>query len=144
MSPLGAGPVPVDVVWTPLRSPWRWPLAAATAVTAVAHVPVIGPHLHEAPYMGEEFIVLTLACLALGIAALICDSPAVYGLTIATCGLAIFGFVATRLIAFPSLGDDVGNWLEPLAVLSVMAEGAAAAAAVKGLRAGARRSAAAR
>lgn len=122
------------VAWTPLRSPWRWPLAAATAVTAVAHLPVIGPHLHEAPYMGEEFIVLTTACLLLGIAALVCDSRAVYGLTVATCGLAIVGYVATRLIGFPLLADDVGKWLEPLGLVSVLAEALAVLAAINGLK----------
>ncbi len=78
-----------DLLWTPLHSRWRWPLVAATVVTAAAHLPVIAPHLREAPYMGEEFIVLTIACLLLGLAAVICDSPAVYGLTVVTCGLAI-------------------------------------------------------
>jgi len=130
----GAGaPAPGDVFWAPLRTPWRWPLAAATAVTAAAHLPVIGPHLREAPYMGGEFIVLTLACLALGLAALTCDSPAVYALTVATCGLAIGGYAATRLTAFPYLADDVGNWLEPLGVVSVMAETLAVVAATAGL-----------
>jgi len=117
----------------PLLSPWRWPLAAATAVTAGAHVPVIGPHLHEAPYMGEEFVVLTVACLLLGLAALTCDSRAVYSAAILICGLALVGYVATRLIAFPQLADDVGNWLEPLGVVSVLAETAAVVIAVLGL-----------
>ncbi len=126
---------PVGYLWEPLHSPWRWPLAAATAVTAAAHLPVIGPHLHQAPYMGEEFIVLTAACLLLGLAAVICDSAGVYSLTAVTCGLAIVGYVATRLIAFPQLADDVGNWLEPLGVVSVLAEGIAFITAISCLRA---------
>lgn len=95
---------------------------AALAIGAGAHLPVIAPHLQEAPYMGEEFVVLTAACLLLGLAALVCDSPAVYALTVLTCGLAVAGYVATRLVAFPLLADDVGNWLEPLGVISVLAE----------------------
>lgn len=120
-------------MWTPLHSRWRWPLVGATVVTATAHLPVIEPHLDQAPYMGEEFIVLTVACLLLGLAAVMCDSPVVYGLTVLTCGLAILGYVATRLVAFPQLADDVGNWLEPLGVVSVLAETAAVITAVNGL-----------
>ncbi len=122
-----------DFLWTPLLSPWRWPLAAATVVTAAAHLPVIRPHLHEAPYMGEEFVVLTAACLLLGLSAVTCDSRAVYSATILTCGLALVGYVATRLVAFPLLADDVGNWLEPLGVVSVLAETTAVVTAVNGL-----------
>lgn len=46
-----------------------------------------------------------------------------------TCGLAILGYIATRLIAFPELAGDVGNWFEPLGVVSVLAECAAVAIA---------------
>jgi len=122
-----------DFLWTPLQSRWRWPLIAATLVTAAAHVPVIEPHLRDAPYMGEEFIVLTLACVLLGLAAFVCDSPVVYSLTVVTCGLAILGYVATRLMAFPLLADDVGNWFEPFGVVSVLAEFVAVVAVVNGL-----------
>jgi len=133
MTSIEEGRVVDDFLWTPQHSPWRGPLAAATAVTAAAHLPVIGPHLREAPYMGEEFIVLTAACLLLGLAAVICDSRAVYSLTVLTCGLALAGYAATRLIAFPQLADDVGNWLEPLGVVSVLAETAAVIIAIQGL-----------
>lgn len=121
-------------LWTPRDRPWRWLLALAATVSAVAHLPVISPHLAEAPYIGEEFIVLTVACLLLAVAAICCDSAAVYGLGILTCGLAVVGYVATRLIAFPQLADDVGNWLEPLGVVSVLAESMVVLAATFGLR----------
>jgi hypothetical protein len=105
-----------------LDSSLRWPLAAATAVAAGAHVPVIGPHLDEAPYMGVLFLVLTSACLTLAGAALAYDTAAVYAASVATCSLAVIGYAATRLVAFPLLADDVGNWLEPLGVVSVGSE----------------------
>ncbi|MGI8867814.1 MAG: hypothetical protein ACR2F6_02910 [Mycobacteriales bacterium] len=111
-----------SVFWTPLRSRARWPLVAATLVAAAAHGPVIAPHLAEAPYMGEEFIVLTAACLGLSIAAAACDSLAVYLLVASTCGLAVLGYLATRSVAFPDRHDDVGNCLEPLGVVCAAAE----------------------
>jgi len=106
------------------RSGWRWLMIAAMVIAAAAHLPVIGPHLDEAPYMGVLFIVLSTACLALAVAVAGWDTPAVYALSALTCGLAVLGYAATRLLAFPMLADDVGNWLEPLGVVSVVSEAA--------------------
>ncbi|MDT4938607.1 MAG: hypothetical protein QOG80_2278 [Pseudonocardiales bacterium] len=115
------------------KSPLRWPLALAAALAAVAHIPVIGSHLHEAPYMGVLFIVLTAACLALATGALTYDSPAIYAASAVTCSLAVVGYAVTRLIALPMLADDVGNWLEPLGIVSVAAELVVVALAVAAL-----------
>lgn len=104
------------------RSPWRYPVAAGALVAASAHIPVISSHLDEAPYMGSLFIVLTVACSALAVGLLLLDDRAVYGLAVLTCGLAIVGYVATRLVAFPQLSDDVGDWAEPLGVVAIAAE----------------------
>ena len=117
-----------------LHRPERRVLAAAALVAAAAHVPVIGPHLEEAPYMGVLFVVLTVACAALATAVLLRDTVAVYGLAALTCGLAVIGYAATRLVAFPLLADDVGNWLEPLGVVSVLSEVVVVTAAVTALR----------
>ena len=111
-----------DFFWLPMRSGWRWALAVCAAVGALAHLPVSPEHLREAPYMGEEFIVLAVGCALIGAAAVICDSAALYLLAVTACGLAITGYVATRVVAFPSLADDVGNWFEPLGVVSILAE----------------------
>jgi hypothetical protein len=105
-----------------LGSAARWPLAVAALVAALAHVPVVRPHLDEAPYMGVLFIVLTVGCLVLAAAVLVRDSPAVYAASAVTCGGAIVGYAATRVVAFPMLADDVGNWFEPLGVVSVVSE----------------------
>jgi hypothetical protein len=108
-------------------------MAIAALVAAVAHLPVIGPHLEEAPYMGVLFVVLTVGCAAIALAAVIRDSAAVYALAVLTCGLAVLGYVATRLVGFPMLADDVGNWLEPLGVVSVLSESVVVVAAVRAL-----------
>jgi hypothetical protein len=117
----------------PLGTRQRWTLAGAATIAAAAHIPVIAPHLDEAPYMGALFILLTAACVALAAAALIHDSAVVYALTALTCGLAIIGYIATRLVPFPMLADDVGNWLEPLGVVSILTEAVAVIAAVTAL-----------
>jgi hypothetical protein len=111
----------------------RWLVAAAALVAAIAHVPVIGPHLHEAPYMGVLFILLTVACLGIAVAICLRDSAALYAAAVVTCGPAVLGYAATRLVPFPMLADDVGNWLEPLGVLSVASELVVVAAAASAL-----------
>lgn len=116
------------------RSPLRWVVAGAALVAAIAHIPVTGPHLHEAPYMGVLFILLTVACLALAATLLVADVPAVYAAMTVVCGLAIVGYAATRLVAFPLLSDDVGNWFEPLGVVSVLSEAVVVVAAFLALR----------
>ena len=127
-----------SVLTEPLRRRQRSVLAVGALVAAAAHVPVIGPHLDEAPYMGVLFVVLTVGCAAIALAALVRDTAAVYGLAVLTCGLAVLGYVATRLVAFPMLADDVGNWLEPLGVVSVLSESVVVVAAIVALL-GARR-----
>jgi hypothetical protein len=103
-------------------SPARWLLVTAITVAAAAHVPVIAPHLEEAPYMGVLFILLTAACLAIGATIALFDASSGYLAAIPVCGAAVVGYAATRLFAFPQLADDVGNWFEPLGVLSVVTE----------------------
>lgn len=104
------------------RSRWRWPLALAAVVNVVAHVPVIGPHLSEAPYLAGLFALLITGCAVIAVAAVVCDSTAVYRAAIMVCGSAITAYLASRTIAFPGMADDVGNWLEPLGVLAIVAE----------------------
>ncbi len=118
---------------TRLGAPQRWTLALAASVAATAHIPVIAPHLHEAPYMGVLFIILTTACLVLAVAAVVRDTAAVYALASLTCGLAIVGYAATRLVAFPMLADDVGNWMEPLGIVSIVSETVVVASALSAL-----------
>jgi hypothetical protein len=50
------------------------------------------------------------------------------------CGAAVVGYVATRLTAFPQLADDVGNWFEPLGVVSVLTEALVVVLAVVAVR----------
>ncbi|SDY33364.1 hypothetical protein SAMN05661080_03124 [Modestobacter sp. DSM 44400] len=115
------------------RQGQRWVVAAAALVAGTAHLPVIAPHLAEAPYMGVLFVVLSAGCLAIAATIWFRDPAVLYVLAVGTCGLAVLGYAATRLVAFPLLGDDLGNWWEPLGVLSVGSETVAVAAAVSAL-----------
>lgn len=101
-------------------------LAAGMLLAAgAAHIPVIPSHLREAPYIGVLFILLTLACLAL--AALLTwhpHAPSYAAATIITAA-AITAYVLSRTIGLPMIEDDIGNWFEPLGIISVLTETAA-------------------
>jgi len=104
------------------RTTARAGLVPAAMIAAAAHVPIIAPHLEEAPYMGVLFVLFTVACL--GIAAAVALRPNVWAYAAAggVCGAGILTYAATRLVAFPQLADDVGRWFEPLGVVSVLSE----------------------
>ena len=108
----------------------RAALVVAIAVAAVAHIPVIAPHLDEAPYMGVLFIVFTVACFGLGVAVALTGKAWAYLASVAVCGAGVVTYAATRLVAFPQLSDDVGNWFEPLGVVSVISEAVVVALAL--------------
>ena len=118
-----------------LRSPDRMTGATALVVTAGTHIPLIGDHLHEAPYVGWLFIVLSVAALALAFVLTIADTPAVWALSGAVCLAAVIAFVASRTVGLPQIGDDVGNWTEALSYPALVAELIVVAASVGTLRA---------
>jgi hypothetical protein len=102
----------------------RWAVIGLLLVAAVAHVPVIPEHLEEAPYMGVLFICFTLAAFGLACVLARWPSPPWFVAAGTLCAAAVAAYVATRLIAFPELADDVGRWAEPLGVISICAESA--------------------
>jgi hypothetical protein len=106
-----------------LSASLRWPTAAALTVAAVAHVPVIPEHLREAPYMGVLFVAFTVVAMVLAlVVAMRGTASTAFVVSGVVCGLAIAAYCLTRLVAFPQLADDVGNWGEPLGVVSIASE----------------------
>jgi hypothetical protein len=120
--------------FVPLRSPLRWLMALAAVSAAAAHIPVTGHHLEEAPYMGVLFILLTIACVTLAMVAIVYDAAVVYLAAATICGLTIIGYAATRIVPFPMLEHDVGHWLEPLGVVSIIAETIVMVSSIAALR----------
>ena len=116
--------------YVPQLSGWALVAAGLAAGAAAAHLPVMPEHFRSAPYMGGLFGAFALVILALGAAILVLDSRWAYLALGSVCTLAVLTYGATRTFAFPDLADDVGNWWEPLGVLSVVLElGTAAACA---------------
>lgn len=108
-----------DIVPTKLR----WPAVAALFVAAGAHVPVIPEHLREAPYMGVLFVGFTAVAVALALLLAVRGAaPMPFAMAGLLCAAAIVAYCLTRLVAFPQLADDVGNWGEPAGVVSIASE----------------------
>ncbi|MGZ4469685.1 MAG: hypothetical protein ACXVXB_14465 [Nocardioidaceae bacterium] len=106
----------------PERSGARLPAAAAAVVGAAAHVPVTEDHLRQAPYIGVLFIGLEIALVVIAVLLLVRDSALVWTAAAVVPALAVVSYVVSRTIGLPQIGDDVGNWTEPLGVVSVVSE----------------------
>jgi hypothetical protein len=104
------------------RSRLRLPAAAAALVAAAAHVPLTGGHLQAAPYVGVLFIALELVLVVLALLLVLADRPVVWAIATVVPTLAVGAYVASRSVGLPQIGDDVGNWTEPLGMVAVSAE----------------------
>jgi hypothetical protein len=120
----------------PLHSPLRWIAALMLLATAATHIPLVPEHLEEAPYIGMLFVALSAASLVLAVLVVLADTSAVWAATGAMTLLAIIAFLTSRTLGLPMIGDEIGNWTEPLALPAVAAESAAFMAAVAVLRRG--------
>ena len=104
------------------QSPAQWCASFLLLVAAGTHIPLINAHLEEAPYVGWLFIVLSVVCIALAVAVLFVDHVGVWVLSAAVCFAAVVAFLASRTVGLPQIGDDVGNWTDPLGPPAVGSE----------------------
>jgi hypothetical protein len=116
-------------MFTPLASPLRWVAVVMLLATAGTHVPLIPEHLEEAPYVGALFIALSVASVLLAVLLVRWDSPLVWSTSGAMTLLALAAFVASRTVGLPQIGDDIGNWSDPLGYPAVAVEALVTAAA---------------
>ena len=100
----------------------RVPVAVALFAAAVAHLPVIPGHLREAPYLGVSFVVFTVLAVVVAVGVVTVGSRRWFATAGLLCGASLVAFCATRLVAFPQVADDVGNWGEPAGVAAVLSE----------------------
>jgi hypothetical protein len=119
---------------TSLRT--RAALVVLALAAGLAHIPVTAEHLEEAPYMGWAFILFTAGCAVLAGAVLARGSRGTVLAMVVWCGAALGAYAATRLVAFPLLADDVGNWAETWGVVSVSLEALVVAVGLNAVRPG--------
>jgi hypothetical protein len=104
------------------RSPAQWGASLLLLIAAGTHIPLIREHLEEAPYVGWLFIALSVVCIVLAVAILFIDTPGIWLISGAVCLAAVVAFLASRTIGLPEIGDDVGNWTEPLGFPALVSE----------------------
>lgn len=126
---------PQPVTSPALRSPLRFPTASLMLAAAGTHVPIISGHLREAPYIGVLFVLLAVVSTILAALLLVYDSAWVWLATAIVAAAAVVGYVLSRSIGLPQIGDDIGNWLDPLGMAAISVEALAAVVAVWVLRA---------
>ena len=100
-------------------------------MAAMAHLPVIPEHLGEAPYMGWLFVGFSLVAVAAAALVIVRGSaPGAFVGAGLLSAAAIMTYCLTRAVVLPQLADDVGNWTEPLGLVSIASEGAVVALSV--------------
>ena len=92
----------------------RCPLVAAMAAIAGIHASLVPEHLREAPYAGVLFIALSVAAITTAGLLAMWNHPYVRVAAAALSLAAVLGYVISRSIGLPLLGDDLGDWLNPL------------------------------
>lgn len=126
--------LPQPVAAPAFRSLLRFPAAALMLATAGTHVPIIGEHLREAPYIGVLFILLTVASTILAVLLVLHDNAWVWLATAGVGAASVLAYLLSRSVGLPQIGDDIGNWLDPLGIAAISVEALAAVVAVWVLR----------
>jgi hypothetical protein len=99
-------------------------VAAGLFGIAAVHLADLPGKMQEVPYLGWAYIGLIAASLVL---AELVTTRADRRLMAASAGLStavLLGFVINRTIGMPNAMDDIGNWTEPLGMISLLIEAA--------------------
>ncbi len=91
------------MVNTAVKSPVRFVAAALLVSAAAAHVPVIGDHLSEAPYIGVLFVALAVSCVTAAVLLVRADDRRLWMAVLGTCGAAVLAYVWSRSIGLPEI-----------------------------------------
>lgn len=104
----------------------RWAAVASLITTAAVHTALAPAHLREAPYAGVLFIALSATALTIAASLVRRNNELAWmaaGLISVT---ALLAYAVSRSIGLPSLGDDIGDWLNPLGIVAMVSETATA------------------
>jgi hypothetical protein len=118
----------MNVSGTPFALAWSlWlRLVAAVLCLAVATIHVLdqgGLAIRSPAYVGVGYLVLEVAATVAAV--LLVRSGAVLGwlLSVGAGAGPLAGYVLSRGPGLPGYTDDIGNWAEPLGLLSIVVEG---------------------
>jgi hypothetical protein len=107
---------------TNLQGKISWAGILLIMVVGLIHLVEAPEHLEEATYVGVLFFINVLFAFvsAFGIYR---GTQWGWVLGILVAGGAFVMYVVSRTIGLPGLAEDVGNWLEPAGILSLIVEG---------------------
>jgi Na+/proline symporter len=112
-------PVTGDIVADLLS---RWLAIAALGVIALVHALQLPDAFDETLYLGLLFVLAAAGALLLAIALSRTDDRRAWLAATVLPALILLGFVLSRTSGLPAATDDVGNWREPLGLVSLVAE----------------------
>jgi hypothetical protein len=103
-------------------------IARAVAIGGLAAIALI--HILQLPdafaaigYLGALFIAAIVGCLALASVLTRTSDDRVWMAAGGLPALILLGYIISRSVGLPGFTDDVGEWSEPLGLLSMVAEG---------------------
>ncbi|WP_231556509.1 hypothetical protein, partial [Cryobacterium sp. MLB-32] len=101
----------------------RMAVGISLASIAAIHVLDLQSKLEEVPYIGVMYILVIVASLILMERLFVVGSRLDFIASAVVAGVVILGFVVNRTVGMPGATDDIGNWFEPLGLLSILVEG---------------------
>lgn len=88
---------------------------------AVVHLLDVQGKLQEVPYIGVMFIILILSSLVLAELLIRTDYAGIWVAAGSLAGLTVVGYIVSRTSGLPGDdGSDIGNWFEPLGLVSLL------------------------
>ncbi len=97
-------------------------MGIGVAAIAAIHVLDLPDKLKETPYLGYLYIVLIVAALVITERLFTVATKLDYLAAGALAAAVLVAFVINRTAGMPGAMDDIGNWLEPLGLLSLVVE----------------------
>lgn len=93
------------------------------SVIAAIHILDLPGKIQETPYIAGLYIALIVACFVVMERLFVVGSRRNFVAAVALSAIVIVGFVVNRTVGMPLAMGDIGNWLEPLGLISLVAEG---------------------
>jgi hypothetical protein len=93
------------------------------ASIAAIHILDLPGKFAETPYLAVFYIALIIASFVLTERLFIAGTRRDFLAAAALSAAVLVGFTINRTVGMPGATDDIGNWLEPLGLLSLVVEG---------------------
>jgi len=99
-------------------------LAAGLGLAAIAaiHILDLPGKFAETPYLAAFYIALIIACFVLTERLFVAGTRWDFLAAAALSAAVLVGYTINRTVGMPGATDDIGNWLEPLGLLSLVVE----------------------